>query len=72
MNTNEIYVRDISVNHLFDWFDQRCLAVPEMQREFVWNAKRAVALLDSMYRGYRSPVKVDQARVQPSRRRQPF
>ena len=49
---NEIVVRDISVNRLFDWFDQRCLAVPEIQREFVWNAKRAVALLDSMYKGY--------------------
>ncbi len=49
---NEIFVRDISVNKLFDWFDQRCLAVPEIQREFVWNAKRAVALLDSMYKGY--------------------
>jgi hypothetical protein len=49
---NEIYVKDISVNRLFDWFDQRCLAVPEIQREFVWNAKRAVALLDSMYKGY--------------------
>ena len=26
--------------------------MPEIQREFVWNARRAVALLDSMYKGY--------------------
>jgi len=41
-----------SINQLFDWFDQRCLAVPELQREFVWNAQRACSLLDSIFKGY--------------------
>jgi hypothetical protein len=44
--------KTISIRKLFDWFDQRSLAVPELQREFVWNAQRACALLDSIYKGY--------------------
>ena len=48
----DISIKRISVNRLFSWFDQRCLAVPEIQREFVWNAQRACSLLDSIYKGY--------------------
>jgi len=48
----KVTTETISVRRLFDWFDQRCLAVPELQREFVWNPQRACALLDSMFKGY--------------------
>lgn len=30
---------------------RRCFAVPKLQRNFVWDSKRAAKLLDSMYRG---------------------
>lgn len=49
---SNIKIDDISVRELFRWFDRRSLAIPEVQREFVWNAKRACSLLDSIYRGY--------------------
>lgn len=42
----------LSVRQLFVWFDECRFAVPEIQREFVWNAQRACALLDSIYKGY--------------------
>ncbi|MEO7699620.1 MAG: DUF262 domain-containing protein [Opitutus sp.] len=45
-------IRRRTVARVFDWFDHQCLAVPEIQREFVWNAQRACALLDSIYKGY--------------------
>ena len=48
----KVTFKSLSINTLFDWFDQRSLAVPEIQREFVWNAKRACSLLDSIYHGY--------------------
>lgn len=49
---SETFYKSVKVNKLFDWFDRRCLAVPDIQREFVWNAQRACALLDSIYKGY--------------------
>ncbi|RYG32034.1 MAG: DUF262 domain-containing protein [Burkholderiales bacterium] len=33
-------------------FAQRILAVPEIQREFVWNPRKVCMLLDSLFRGY--------------------
>lgn len=45
-------IRRLTIRRVFDWFDRQCLAVPEIQREFVWNAQRACALLDSIYKGY--------------------
>jgi len=47
-----VSIKDCSVRTLFAWFDERRLAIPEIQREFVWNAQRACALLDSMMKGY--------------------
>lgn len=47
-----IEITPIPIRRIFGWFDRRSLAIPKVQREFVWNAKRACALLDSIYRGY--------------------
>lgn len=44
--------KSISVRQLFNWFDEARFAVPDIQREFVWNSARACALLDSLYKGY--------------------
>jgi hypothetical protein len=38
-----------SVKNLRELFAQKIFAVPELQREFVWNAQKACALLDSIY-----------------------
>ncbi len=48
----EIRVRRYSLDQLRRLFDERLLAVPEIQREFVWDARKVCALLDSLYRGY--------------------
>jgi len=47
-----IEIQSVPVSKLFRWFDRRSLAIPEVQREFVWNANRACALLDSIFQGY--------------------
>ena len=55
--------RTVTVRRVFDWFDRQCLAVPEIQREFVWNAQRACDLLDSIYKGLLLHPKAKQSRI---------
>jgi len=45
---------DISVRELVDKVQRRELALPEMQRRYVWPGTRVRDLLDSLYRGYPS------------------
>lgn len=45
---------DISVRELVDKVQRGELALPEMQRRYVWPATRVRDLLDSLYRGYPS------------------
>lgn len=45
---------DISVRELIDKVQHGELALPEMQRRYVWPATRVRDLLDSLYRGYPS------------------
>lgn len=45
---------DISVRELVDKVKRGELALPEMQRRFVWPSTRVRDLLDSLYRGYPS------------------
>lgn len=45
---------DISVRELVDKVQHKELALPEMQRRYVWPATRVRDLLDSLYRGYPS------------------
>lgn len=46
----EISVRTYSVRRLLNLVSERRFAIPEVQREFVWNGRKACALLDSIYR----------------------
>jgi hypothetical protein len=46
--------QDISVRQLVDKVISRELALPEMQRRYVWTAVKVRDLLDSLYRGYPS------------------
>ncbi|MBN2037223.1 MAG: DUF262 domain-containing protein [Chitinispirillaceae bacterium] len=38
------------IKTLWNWCEERKFAVPEIQREFVWDRRRASAFLDSIYR----------------------
>lgn len=44
-------LKHISVQQLHQHFSARVFAVPKLQREFVWDGKRAAALLDSISKG---------------------
>jgi len=49
---SNFYIREIKFTSLLKLFDRKIFAVPELQREFVWNAKKACSLLDSIYKNY--------------------
>ena len=47
-----IYVKPVALSRLRTTVESGIFAVPQLQREFVWNAKKASQLLDSIYRKY--------------------
>ncbi|MBU4200303.1 MAG: DUF262 domain-containing protein [Verrucomicrobia bacterium] len=47
---DRISVGKQTIKTLWKWCDERLFAVPEIQREFVWDKRRASDLLDSIYR----------------------
>ena len=49
---DRIYVKSIRLDRLRTIVESGIFAVPQLQREFVWNAKKACQLLDSIYRKY--------------------
>jgi len=46
----EIYSDSFTITRLWDVFADRKFAIPEIQREFVWDSRKACALLDSIYK----------------------
>ena len=42
------------IETLLTWVKSREIAIPEIQRPFVWDATKVRNLLDSLYRGYPS------------------
>lgn len=46
----QISVTNRKIKQLWAWCDEKRFAVPEIQREFVWDKRRASDLLDSIYR----------------------
>ena len=50
---NELYsVTSHSISNLLGWIDSGSIAIPEIQRPFVWNSTQVRDLLDSLYRGF--------------------
>ena len=47
-----IDVKLISIKNIKKLFDKKIFAVPYLQREFVWNNRKATDLLDSIYNNY--------------------
>jgi len=50
---NEKYsVNQHSVGNILNWVDTGAIAIPEMQRPFVWNSTKVRDLVDSLYSGF--------------------
>jgi len=47
-----IYQKAVRIQNLSNLFERGVFAVPELQREFVWNASKVCDLLDSLYFQY--------------------
>ena len=45
-------VNNTTVNALLSWIDQGIVAIPEIQRPFVWKPSKVRDLLDSLYNDY--------------------
>ncbi len=52
MSVQRYAVTQYSVDMLLSWVKSGEVAIPEIQRPFVWDATRVRDLLDSLYRGY--------------------
>lgn len=52
MSTQRYSVTPHPIENLLTWVKTREIAIPEIQRPFVWEPKQVRNLLDSLYRGY--------------------
>lgn len=52
MSTQQYSVTPHTVGNILNWVDTNQIAIPEIQRPFVWDASAVRDLLDSLYRGY--------------------
>jgi hypothetical protein len=52
MSTQQYTVNQPTINTLLSWIDSNEVAIPEIQRPFVWNKVQVRNLIDSLYRGY--------------------
>src|SRR5438876_3760941 len=52
MSTQRYSVTPHPVETLLTWVKSKEIAIPEIQRPFVWEATKVRNLLDSLYRGY--------------------
>lgn len=52
MHAQRYSVTSYPIDTLLNWFKSEEIAIPEIQRPFVWNATKVRKLLDSLYQGY--------------------
>lgn len=52
MTIQQYSVNQYTIQTLLTWIESGEIAIPEIQRPFVWNATKVRDLLDSLYRGY--------------------
>jgi uncharacterized protein with ParB-like and HNH nuclease domain len=50
--TQRYSVTQLPIKNLFAWIDSGEIAIPEIQRPFVWDAVKVRKMLDSLFRGY--------------------
>ena len=48
----KVYFEAISVKKLFKWLERQRFAILKFQREFEWNTKRVLTLLNTIYEGF--------------------
>ena len=52
MSIHRYSVNQHPVETLLTWINSKEIAIPEIQRPFVWNAAKVRDFIDSLYRGY--------------------
>lgn len=52
METQHYAVNQQSISNILGWVQGGDVAIPEIQRPFVWNATKVRDLIDSLYKGY--------------------
>ena len=52
MSTQQYSVTPHTVGNILNWVETGQIAIPEIQRPFVWSSSAVRDLLDSLYRGY--------------------
>lgn len=52
MPTQRYSVTQLPIKNLFTWIDSGDIAIPEIQRPFVWDAVKVRQMMDSLFRGY--------------------
>jgi len=52
METQHYSVNQQSISNILGWVQSGEVAIPEIQRPFVWNATKVRDLIDSLYKGY--------------------
>lgn len=52
MLTQRYAVNQVPIATLFSWIQSQEIAIPEIQRPFVWDASKVRNLLDSLLKGY--------------------
>jgi len=52
MSTQQYSVSQPPIQNLFTWIQSGEIAIPEIQRPFVWDSTKVRHLLDSLFRGY--------------------
>lgn len=45
-------VNSYSVEQIINWIRSKEIAIPEIQRPFVWDGKKVRDLIDSLYKGF--------------------
>lgn len=52
MHTEKYTVTQYSINAILSFIESKTIAIPEIQRPFVWKRKQVRDLIDSLYNGY--------------------
>ena len=52
MSDSKFELRQHDIGQILNWFKSGEIAIPEIQRPFVWTSTKVRDLLDSLYRGY--------------------
>ena len=52
MKNDKYTVSQHNINIILSWVESGAIAIPEIQRPFVWDASKVRDLIDSLYQGF--------------------